>query len=364
MVIRLVRSYRAFLALESHWDELWHRACPDNVFLHFRWMRSFVDAFDLESELYVLVWQRSEKVAAILPLLRNQDGSLSVIGSPRSDYFDLICHEDDVAEAAPGIFDFLMSRKDWRRLRIGELSERSRLYRHCHGNPDLAWSLNWQSSSKCPGIEFSEDGETLSSLVGKKSLKRRENGLARHGEVRFRRLEKWDDVSPVLNSFYEQHISRWKLAGHESQFVMESERRFCEYYVRNLLDANILHFTELACDDSVMAFHLGFETEQVYTWYKPTFNVDFKRLSPGEVLIKRLLEYCGETGIRYFDFARGVEPFKKRFSNTLYRNFDLIVFSRRRDQLAYELRSKSEQVSTALVRKATVARRRLGVALS
>jgi len=344
VIVKLVKSHTEFLNLGKHWTELWESACPDNIFLHFGWIRSFVEAFGLENQLYIMTWQIGDDVRAILPLRRDSDGFLQVIGTPRSDYSDLICRKENIAAATDDILGYLGNRRDWRRLEIRELSERSFLYQHLHLNPELPCVVNWRASSKCPGIEFSGDGRVLEQLVGKKSLRRRENGLARKGQVEFRRLDRWVDIQSMLDRYYDMHIGRWKLAGVESQYADPAERRFCELYVKSFLDAGLLHFTVLFCGDTVMAMHIGFVTKNVFFWYKPSFNVQYKQLSPGEVLIKRLLEYCGEAEVGYFDFTRGVEQFKKRFSNKIYRNYDLIVFARKSDQVLYRLGSSADEL--------------------
>ena len=339
MIVSLVRSYEEFLSLEDGWNSLWQSACPDNVFLHFDWIRSFIEAFDIEDRLYILVQRQEQQITAVLPLRIGENQVLQMLGAPRSDYADLICTDENFSSAVTGLFDFLFTRKDWRQLKISELSERSRLYQHRSELEKSGFYANWEASSRCPGIRFSEDGDVLTRLTGKKSLKRRENGLARHGLVDFRVLTSWEDIEPIIDVFFEQHIARWRMAGHESQYHDKSERKFCRLYLRRFLDTGLLHFSVLYCDDIAMAIHIGFETEKVFVWYKPTFDIQYKRLSPGEVLIKRLLEHCGAAEIEYFDFARGVEQFKRRFSNVIYRNFNLIVFARTGDQLWFRLKS-------------------------
>ena len=127
--VKLVNTYTEFLSLEGEWCALWESVSPDNVFLHYSWVQSFIEAFGLQDRLYILIWSNGEQTSAILPLQKQSNGCLQMIGSPRSDYADLICAEDQIGNAAKEIFDFLFNRSDWSRLEIRELSERSILYR-------------------------------------------------------------------------------------------------------------------------------------------------------------------------------------------------------------------------------------------
>jgi CelD/BcsL family acetyltransferase involved in cellulose biosynthesis len=363
MDVRLVEDYQGFLALEDSWNELWKGHCADNVFLHFRWARAFVESFALREKLYVLAAYDGVSLRAILPLV-NDEGSLRFIGSPRSDYADLICSSEEAPAALESIFGALGARGDWRRLKILDIPERSPIRRCFRDNPRITKRVFWQPSSKCPGIDFSDGGETLKRLVGKKSLRRRENGLARRGAVEFRTLVDWTEIEPLLPVFFRQHVARWESAGYESQYTKHQERIFCERYIREFLEEGLLHFSVLFVEEEPLAIHIGFSTDNVFIWYKPTFDIRLSHLSPGEVLIKRLLEYCGDSGIKYFDFTRGVEPFKKRFNNRLNRNYNLTMYAKRTDHLMHNLAIQSDALARLGQRYMAASRTKLQGALA
>jgi CelD/BcsL family acetyltransferase involved in cellulose biosynthesis len=71
----------------------------------------------------------------------------------------------------------------------------------------------------------------------------------------------------------------------------------------------------LRVDDRPVAYHLGFEVDGRFTWYKPSFDVDYWDCGAGEVLLRRLFEYVRGQPVDEFDFTRGGEGFKDRFTN-------------------------------------------------
>ena len=75
-----------------------------------------------------------------------------------------------------------------------------------------------------------------------------------------------------------------------------------------------------------LAFHFGFEYRRRFIWYKPAFDVRFAARSPGEVLLKFLLDDAIGKGLEEFDFTVGSEAFKYRFSNLSRSNDRIIVF--------------------------------------
>jgi CelD/BcsL family acetyltransferase involved in cellulose biosynthesis len=54
-------------------------------------------------------------------------------------------------------------------------------------------------------------------------------------------------------------------------------------------------------------------------WYKPTFEVELARQSPGEVLLRQLLIAAHDEGAQTFDFGTGDEAFKHRFATRVNR---------------------------------------------
>ena len=118
-----------------------------------------------------------------------------------------------------------------------------------------------------------------------------------------------------LDAFFQQHIERWGLTETPSQFLQEAPRAFMREVVRAMALTGYLRFSVVSLDDRPIAYHLGFECNGRFIWYKPTFDVALCRHSPGEVLIKHLLEDACTRGLLEFDFGPGEEAFKYRFSN-------------------------------------------------
>jgi CelD/BcsL family acetyltransferase involved in cellulose biosynthesis len=72
--------------------------------------------------------------------------------------------------------------------------------------------------------------------------------------------------------------------------------------------------------------HFGFEYGGRITWYKPAFDVAYADYSPGEVLMKYLLEYALQRKVAELDFTIGAEPYKYRYANHTGANYAVRVF--------------------------------------
>ena len=77
-----------------------------------------------------------------------------------------------------------------------------------------------------------------------------------------------------------------------------------------------------------MAAHFGFIQNKTYYYYKPTYNVNYSKFSPGNILLQSLIESSINEGFEIFDFGTGSEIYKKRFSNKVSLNFSYLFLSK------------------------------------
>ena len=138
-----------------------------------------------------------------------------------------------------------------------------------------------------------------------------------------------------MDIFFDQHVTRRGLTESPSQFLDLSERSFYRALVCELLPKGWLRFDAVLFDGHPIACHFGFEHRNKFIWYKPTFDVQYSKKSPGKILIKFLLEDAIEKGLDEFDFTVGSESFKHGFSNKIRHNIRLIVFRSMADYWIY-----------------------------
>jgi CelD/BcsL family acetyltransferase involved in cellulose biosynthesis len=104
-------------------------------------------------------------------------------------------------------------------------------------------------------------------------------------------------------------------------------RNWYHSLARAAMAADWLHFSVLECGERPAAFHFGFQYGGKLSWYKPSFDWEFRKESPGAVLISSLIEDAVRRGHAELDFSSGREPFKLRFSNSQTVNLNLRVFA-------------------------------------
>ena len=320
--VRCIRSFEELAALGSEWSDLLQRAHAFTPFQTFEWHASWWRVFGADFELLALCAEEDGRLIGLAPLMltdrRLFGRRLRVahfIGLYQSDYCDVI-----VEESRPQALELMLGwladhPQAWDALDLRNFEGGSAtlplVQEFFAARGCLVEQRHW---NQAPTYMFG-DRPADEELLKKKSLRRHYNYFQRQGRLEFEHYTAEEDIVGHLEGFFQQHIERWGQTETPSQFLQERPRAFCREVVRALAPTGYLRFAVVSLDDRPIAFHLGFECDGRFIWYKPTFDAALARHSPGEVLIKFLLEEASRRGLLEFDFGPGEEGFKQRFSN-------------------------------------------------
>lgn len=316
ITIRRLEGFNDARLPQAEWGRLLASGDTDTVFLTWHWQKAWWDVFGRGGALLLSVERDGESIA-VAPLF-SDEGMVFFVGSGGSDYLDFV---GDIADEAvldailraardltPGFLGFrLYHVPDASRTgcRLGDAARRLGLVCYDEG------------SLPAPALDLAGDPEVALAATRKKSLVRHERHFERNGDLAVHHSSDSADIEPHLDAFFEQHIARWESTPYPSLFTDPSQRRFYEKLTQAAADAGWLRFTRVEWDGRQIAFHFGFSYQGGYMWYKPTFDIELARRSPGEVLIRQLLLAAIDEGAHTFDFGLGDEAFKGRFATTV-----------------------------------------------
>ncbi len=273
-----------------------------------------------------------------------------------ADYADFIV-ADGHPEAHAAILDWIVAqRRRWTSLELLNLPAQS---------PTLLLS-NLSDALHGPVLQFAAeaparvlgDADADRRMLAKKSLRRHVNGFSREGQLEYRRLASAEEIDAHLGIFFDQHRRRWASTGSPSLFEDPAQQTFYRALAARLDPLHTLHFAVVLFDQRPIAYHFGFELDGVFTWYKPSFEPELQQRSPGEVLIRFLLEDAVARGLREFDFTVGSEAFKFRFATVVRRVYRLRVYRRAWERIPAQGRELLKRVLTGLQQRAQLMRSR------
>ncbi|MFH0953715.1 MAG: GNAT family N-acetyltransferase, partial [Verrucomicrobiota bacterium] len=317
-----------FIGLEPDWNRLWSEGKRREVFSTFAWARAWVRTYGTPDSLRIAVARRQGTVSAILPLALQQ-GDLRFIGTPHSDYCDIVCDAQTGAAELRKLVRALAAAGGWDRLTFSNLSERSRLFHLClEADFRLGLPHALRPGHKCPTVVADGDAaRVFGELLRKENPKRCEKHLKERGTLDFAHLERREEIQSHLDGFFDQHRLRRAVATNSAgMFGHEEQRRFFRNILQEFDPATTLRFAVLRVAGRVVACHFGFELDQRYVWYVPTFDIDFWDCRPGLVLLRNLFEYALGRRLREFDFTIGDEEYKNRFANQAAQNYELTLY--------------------------------------
>lgn len=362
--VTCIRSFELLEARRCEWDALLQRSDSHTVFQTFEWHASWWRAYGTDFKLFVLCAERDGELLGLAPLmlaerrlLWRRHRVLHFIGLYASDYCDFI-----VDEAEPQVLSLMLrwlanDGHAWDALDLRNVQDSSPTLRIVpeyfaqHGYP-----VEVRQWSKAPTHIFGDE-QADRDLLRKKSLKRNYKYFKKKGRLEFENYKSATEILGRMETFFRQHIDRWGSTDTPSQFLDEKHRAFYRDMVSALAPTGSLLFSVVLFDARPIAFHLGFEYEGRLIWYKPTFETALARHSPGEVLLKYLIEYAHGRGLIELDFACGEEAFKYRFSNHARSIYTVHVFQDRLfwrfDRLKFGIRTtiKSSPALTSFGRR-------------
>ena len=308
-----------FAVASAEGDARWRAlaACGDTntVFQQPYWQRTWWEVHGRGELAVVSVVDDDGRVVAVAPLFI--DGAMAfLVGSGGSDYLDFI---GDAAR--PGVVEAIVGAVFSRfpgllGLRLYHVPDASRtgarlqqaagaLGLACHDEGDLA----------APALALGADGDAGRQAAARTSLRRHERACAAAGTLTVEHLRGAEQIVPRLDAFFDQHRRRWRDTAFPSLFDDAAQRHFYRRLAEGA-DADFgLRFTVVAVDGRPWACHYGFTFGGSYLWYKPSFEIEFARHSPGEVLLRQLLLAAVDEQAQVFDFGLGDEAFKHRFAD-------------------------------------------------
>ncbi|MBZ0220449.1 MAG: GNAT family N-acetyltransferase [Candidatus Methylomirabilis sp.] len=332
MDIRIATRIEDIGISPEEWNSLLSGSETNTVFQTYEWFKSWWDVFGKENRLFLVsVIGPHGDLMAIAPLmLSSRTGRRTVrfVGDDKADYLDIISGPEKQKSIECVMEALILNKNEWDCISLRNIPEDSIT---CRELKRISLETNIRtitSQISCPTLVIAGREKDAGRILRKKTLKRRFNHLRKNGELAFRHIRDESEALRCLEIFFDQHMKRRALAGDASLFSDQRNRDFYATLTKELLGKGWLLFSALEFNGSPIAFHFGFDYGSRVLWYKPSFDIEFSRRSPGQVMLMHLINYAIENGRAEFDFTIGNEPFKSQFTNHMRMNTQLNLYKR------------------------------------
>jgi CelD/BcsL family acetyltransferase involved in cellulose biosynthesis len=326
MDIEAIRSLTEFIALEKEWNELLSVSASHVPFLRHEYLTAWWQGLGggewKQGELFVVLARREDgQLAGIAPLFltNNREGqpALMLIGSIEiSDYLDVIASPGDLPAFSKALLGYLASQPEpgTRQLDLYNLLESSPTIPALQAAAEkLGWNTSLEPLQHCPYIPLPGDWEKYLCGIDKKQ---------RH-EIR-RKTRRADEYYLPLSWYLLQDGDRLeaetdeflKLMAHDAEkakFLTHEMRAQMHAIIQAAYKAGWLQLAFIEVNGEKVAGYLNFDYMNHIWVYNSGLDFGYSELSPGWVLLARLLQWANEHQRTSFDFMRGDEEYKYRF---------------------------------------------------
>lgn len=152
--------------------------------------------------------------------------------------------------------------------------------------------------------------EEYLTRLGKKKrheLERKVRRFEREAPGAFLRTTDSQTLEADLESFVRLHRTS---EGEKGDFFQPRRIDFFKKVARELLPMGMLSLDNLELDGKLMASTYSFRLDGVLYLYNSAYDLNLRQISPGLMLVAKLIERSIEERLRRFDFLRGRERYK------------------------------------------------------
>lgn len=331
MKVQIIDQYGDFLKLRDSWNQLLEKSSNKVIFLTLEWLSAWWDIYGKGHKLFVILVKEGENILAAAPLMITKDKKLQFIAHDISDYMDFIV-VGQAEECFKLIFDEINRGQHlWDWAEFVYLAEGSPFMEEWKKHVSQIKAIHNSIKKDCVSIvlDLNKSGKNWADL--EKTLpKKRRNDLRRcpkllqeKGKLTFKRIRDFAEIESQFDHFISNYKRRWQAEGMGSQFDDPLKVSHYLNIARKLSPNGWVELATMKLNDEYLAMAFGYIYNGRYYYYTPTFNPDYSRYSPGNLLIKCLIESFYQEGqVKTFDLLRGAETYKYVWSKeelVLYR---------------------------------------------
>ncbi len=309
---RVLKHPDELQTIATEWRQLWGR-CPEaSIFQSPEWLLSWIEVFRPRQIVAIEVRSESE-IVGLAPLLVYPSGSeqvLSFLGGGVSDYLDVLADPQMEMRVVESIWQAMSEQAAvWTMLDLTDLPANSALLKA----PQFARHSREHDTTSALALPRTRD--ELLQLLSRRQRANLRNARSRlqkagGGQVE---LASPGTLSEFLTDLFRLHTARWSDAGQPGVLHDESIQAFHRRAAPRLLERGWLRLYRLRRGDRTLAVVQSFFEHDTVFCYLQGYDPEFAYFSPGTQLMFAVMEDGVRSGMRMFDFLRGLESYKQHW---------------------------------------------------
>jgi CelD/BcsL family acetyltransferase involved in cellulose biosynthesis len=327
--IDLIDTVEKFASLEDDWNRLVAIAKGMTVFQTFDWNHCWWSAYGSDHELLILKMKSGGAIIGIAPLMIT-NGTIEFIGTPNADYSDFISSDPEICiEAVAGF----MKKKTalWSRIALTQIPETSQslpILKRVLEKSGMSYRLLPIENVMAYRYEGGESGRTDFELHKGGTIRKFMNYFNKLDGLSLVCFDSPGKILERLPEFYHSHIIWWfRRGGDGCKFLNPKVRLFHDLAAKNMAEDGRARLYMLMHGQQPLAYLYAFIHDKIIHLYQIASLMNYRKKSPGILLLHMLVEQAVREGFDVIDFSRGAGEHKERFANQTGRNMLCAVYS-------------------------------------
>ncbi len=135
-----------------------------------------------------------------------------------------------------------------------------------------------------------------------------------------------ESIGEFADQFFDLHKARWKSRGLPGAFFGKNER-FQRQWMAAGVESGAVIINRLVCEGKSVGSVYAMKHGSTCYFYQAGMDPAASSLSPGTILVSKMIERAIDLGCKTFDFMRGDEPYKRRWKPTRERTNSRILIA-------------------------------------
>lgn len=335
-----------FSSMGDEWNDLLARSRSSSVFMTWEWIYTWWAHFGNSRRDIVPVIARdgAGRLRGVFPLFRERgrwvsgDGAagrgdvLQFLGSREtySDFLDLIVDRDDEEDITKILFRYTLRNWESSVIRLTDMPSGSGVRGIIES---LLCGMDVPYTEKedqiCPVLELPDSVEGFYEKLKPNMRQNYKNLLNRYkkrfGTLNFRK-DGERDPGRSLEILFRLHAARFGQKGERSSFLSKVIRNFHLDVSRRFRERGWLRFYTIEVAGEVLGILYCFAYGGRLSYFQAGFEPEYEHFRLGLLLLGKAMEDGITEGMREFDFLRGAEEYKWRWTNTFKKTVRLTVY--------------------------------------
>jgi CelD/BcsL family acetyltransferase involved in cellulose biosynthesis len=344
---RLIRSLDELESLGAAWTALLKRSSCDNIFLTHEWMSSWARAYLTEGQLFTLVVCEEDQPVALAPLwiqthkvgpfVSHRELKFLGTGDVCSDYLDIIAQTRNRETCVNALWNELVGTHghEWDVFEYAHVRHDSRVLTEIHRlsqTDDRLLKMELGELDVCPFCALPAQADELQaswSASRRYTVGYSHKHLSKLGELRFHHCSDAGEIETELTRLRELNTRVWTARGEAGSFASTAFQAFHSQFAKRALQEERLFLCSLWAGDQHLGTFYGFLYAGVMYYYiMSVVPSDQKRVNTGDVLLSHCMQHAVTCGCREFDFLRGGEAYKYRWTDEEHRLISMRIYRR------------------------------------